>query len=155
MTADDGNLNKAFRSAIDKFTLHITGLLQKRWEAWAPKHEERDMAEVIGALLSRQVTLTSELARNLGIWNDHMAPLVLRSMVEALITVAWILGNPPERAKQFILYGLGQEKLLFEHQKAKLAERGIDPSSDPATQERERWLNSQRYIDLIEVNVGN
>lgn len=155
MTGHKDDLNDAFWSAIDNFVLHIHGLLQKRWGAWARKHQDKEVHEVIGSLLSRQVTLTTELARNLGIWNGHMAPLVLRSMVEALITVAWILGDPPERSRRFILYGLGQEKLLLEHEKARLAEQGINPSEDQDIQKWERWLNAQRYTDLTEVNVGD
>ena len=103
----DGDINEAFWSAVNNFVVHIDDLLQKRWDAWAWKHEDQDVSEVIGSLLSRQVTLTTELARNLGIWNGHMAPLALRPMVEALITVAWILEDPATRSKRFILYGLG------------------------------------------------
>jgi hypothetical protein len=106
-------------------------------------------------MLSRQVTLTAELASNPGMWNGHLAPLVLRPMVEALITFAWILGDPSERLKRFMLYGLGQEKLLLEHIKAKLAEQGTDPSKDQEMQKWESWLNAQKYIDLLEVNVGD
>ena len=83
-----------------------------------------------------------------------MAPLVLRPMVEALITVAWILRDPEQRSKDFMLYGLGQEKLLLEHEKARLSEEGIDPREDQGIQEWERWFNAQRYIDLTEVNLG-
>lgn len=151
----NGDLNEAFWSAIDNFVLDINGLLQKRWDAWARKHEDQDVPEVIGSLLSRQVTLTTELARNLGIWTDHMAPLVLRPMVEALITVAWILRDPVRRSKRFILYGLGQEKLLLEHEKVRLSAEGADPSEDEGIREWERWLSAQRYTHLIEVNVGD
>ena len=154
MTADNDDLNEAFRLAIDNFALHIHGLLQKRWKAWARKHQEQDVYEVIGSLLSRQVTLTTELARNLGIWNDHMAPLVLRPMVEALITLAWILQDPLPRSKRFILYGLGQEKLLLEHEKARLSAEGVDLGEERGIQDWEQWLNAQRYTFLTEVNVG-
>jgi hypothetical protein len=54
-----------------------------------------------------------------------------------------------------ILHGLGQEKLIIEHQKAKLTSEGVDPSKDPIILELEDWLNSQRYSFLTEVNVGS
>ena len=149
------DLNEAFWSAIENFASHIEGLLWNRWNAWGCLHEARDSNEVIGAFLSRQVTLTAELARNPGAWNAHLAPLVLRPMVEALITLGWILGDPQERAKRFILYGLGQEKLLLEHEKAKLTEQGIQSDEDQNILEWDRWLNAQRYTHLTEVNVGD
>ena len=155
MKGHNDELHGAIWLAIEHFTRHIDGVLWKRWDAWARNHEEREVHEVIGAFLSRQVTLTAELARNPGVWNDYVAPLILRPMVEVLITVAWILGDPPERSKRFILYGLGQEKLLLEHLKARLAERGIDPNQDQDFQELERWLIAQRYSHLTEVNVGD
>jgi Family of unknown function (DUF5677) len=155
LTKDEGARNEAFWAAINNFTRHVNGMLWNRWKAWPDSHEDRDSHEVIGALLSRQVTLTVELAGNAGIWNDHLAPLVLRPMVEGLITLSWILGDPTERSRRFILYGLGQEKLLLEHEKVRLAEEGIDPDEDQTIQQWESWLNAQRRTDLTEVNVGN
>lgn len=155
MAGTSDNTEEMFRSAIENFTDRIEGLLWKRWDAWVPGYEDRDYREVIGAFLSRQVTLTAELARNPGAWNDQLAPLILRPMVEALITVGWILVDPQDRAKRYVLYSLGQEKLILEHRKARLIEQGIDPDEDPDIQEWERWLNSQRYTHLTEVNIGD
>ena len=50
-------------------------------------------------------------------------------MVENCITIAWILKEPDERAKQFIAYGLGQENLLLEHAKAGLPIKRSRPST--------------------------
>ena len=83
------------------------------------------------------------------------APLILRSMVEKCITITWILKAPAERAQMYIAYGLGQETLLLEQAKAGLQESGVDPDKDTEIVEWERWLNSQRYTFLTEVNVGN
>ena len=153
-TASNGDQNEELWSALENFVAHIEDLLIKRWDAWALNHEERDLHQVVGALLSRQVTLTTEMARNPGSWTAHIAPLILRPMVESLITLGWIFADVTERPRRFILYGLGQDKLLLEHQKSILVEQGKDPKEDQTIEEREGWLNGQRYIDLIEVNVG-
>lgn len=155
MTADKNDFNEAFWSVLHSFIEHISGQLWARWDSWPGNHGDRYFHEVVGGLLSRQVSLASELARNPNIWNSSTAPLLLRSMVEALITLAWILKDPQPRSEGFILYGLGQEKLLLEHQKALLIEDGLDPSEDQEIREWEEWLNSQRYTELTEVNVGD
>jgi hypothetical protein len=112
------------------------------------------MHEVIGALLARQVSLAIQLAEAPTIWNGHVAPLILRSMTDNYINLAWILGDPLERSRKFILHGLGQEKLHIEHLKASLNAKGLDVGDDSLVKAREEWLNSQRYTFLTEVNVG-
>ena len=144
-----------FWQAINTFIEHITAQVNDRWTAWAHGHEKRHVHEAVGGLLARQATLASEFASNPNIWNPHSAPLFLRSMVENCITIAWILKAPGERAKRYISYGLGQENLLLEQEKADLRETGADPDKDPAIARWEQWLNGQRYTFLTEVNVGN
>ena len=148
-------LNDAFWKALNTFSSHIADLLRLRWDAWALSNAENEVHEVVGALLARQVTLVSQLAQSPSVWNDHVAPLLLRPLIEAAITAAWILLDAPARASSFVKYGLGQEKLLLEHEKAKLKEAGIDPDSDERIQFWEKWLNGERYMDLTEVNVGD
>ena len=43
------------------------------------------------------------------------------------IALAWVLKEPDARARKFVLYGLGQEKLQLEHRKTQLAEREPTP----------------------------
>jgi len=88
------------------------------------------------------------------VWNGHIAPLILRCMIDAHITLAWILKEPIERAKRYILYGLGQEKLYIEHLKSGKAPED-DPIIDKVIEMREDWLNSQRHEFLTEVDVGS
>ncbi|MCY4624221.1 MAG: DUF5677 domain-containing protein [Chloroflexi bacterium] len=134
---------------------HVFDRVRARWEIWSGGSEEQFVYEVIGGLLARQATLASEFAQNPGVWNPHSAPLFFRSMVDNLITLAWILKEPEERTKQFVLYGLGQENLLLEHRKASLQEEGQDPDEDTTVKDWERQLNSERYTFLTEVNVGS
>ena len=71
-------------------------------------------AEVVGALLARQCHLTLKLS-SVSLWDWSFGPLFLRAMTDAYITLAWILGDPLDRSRKFIDYGLGQEKLQAEH----------------------------------------
>jgi len=75
-------------------------------------------------------------------------------MTDAYITLAWILKDPLERSRKFILYGLGQQKLMLEHRRAALTAEGKDPAQDPMVKASEAWLNAQRFNFLTEVNVG-
>ena len=148
------DVNKDFWLAINEFVRHVDGMLTERWRKWATTHEDRDLHEVIGGILSRQVSLTSQLALNIGMWNYEVAPLMLRPMVEGLITLAWILEDPQDKPRKFMLYGLGQDKLLLEHEKEQLRQRGVDPDQDQTIVKWESWLNAERLTELTEVNVG-
>ncbi len=140
---------------IETFVQHLYDRVQVRWDVWQNGSEERFVYEVIGGLLARQATLAAEFARNPGVWNPHSSPLFFRSMVDNIITMAWILQEPDKRAKEFMLHGLGQENLLLEHRKASIREQGLDPDEDETTKEWEQSLNSERYTFLTDVNVGS
>ncbi len=139
-------MEEALSPAISNFAEHTNEMLSKRWDAWAHDHKDRQAHEAVGALLARQVTLATELIGNPGCWNAHVAPLLLRPMVEGLITIAWILEDASDRARRFVLHGLGQDKLLLEHEKSRLVERGIDPATDQTIQDWENWLNGERRL---------
>ncbi len=155
MIATESNTQDLFGQAVIAFVEHIEGQVHRRWTVWTQEYDKRHIHEVVGGLLARQATLAGEFASNPSLWNDHTAPLFLRSMVENCITIAWILKEPEERASQFMAYGLGQDNLLLEHAKEDLREAGVDPDKDPEIETWERWLNSQRYTFLTEVNVGS
>ena len=129
--------------------------LAERWNNWSIDLEQTEVHEVIGGLIARQVTLATQLASAPSMWNGHIAPMILRTMTETHITLAWIFCDPKDRARKFILYGLGQEKLQLEHRKAELQVQGIDPTNDSIVQAKEAWINAQRYTFFTEVNVGS
>ena len=128
----DADATAAFWQAIHTFVEHLAAQVHGRWTVWAREHEKRHVHEVVGGLLARQAALASEFALNPPIWNAHSAPLFLRAIVENCITIAWILKDPDERAKQFIAYGLGQENLLLEHAKAEFARGWGRPGRGPS-----------------------
>jgi hypothetical protein len=129
--------------------------LSSRWERWPLDLSKAEMFETIGALMARMVSLATELAVAPQIWNEHIAPIILRSMADAYINLAWIFNEPVERSRKFILYGLGQAKLEIEHRKAQLQVGGINPEDDPVVKRTEWWINTQHYTFLTEVNLGN
>lgn len=126
-----------------------------RWNVWIRGLPTTEVHEVVGALLTRQATLAIQFAQTPSAWNGHMAPLVLRAMVDVHITLAWIFKDPVDRSHKFIAYGLGQEKLTLEHLKVVVKERGDDPDKDSSIRDLEGWINSQRFTFLTEVNVGS
>ena len=138
-----------------KYATMARAELGERWQKWKLDLTQREVHEVVGALLARQVSLATQVADAPSIWNGHIAPVILRTMTDTHITLAWILRDPVDRARKYIMYGLGQEKLNIEHRKAQLEVQGIDPNTDPLIKASEDWLNSQRYTFLTEVNVGS
>jgi len=76
-------------------------------------------------------------------------------MADVYITLAWILKAPDERARKFILYGLGQEKLQLEHRKTQIADRKPTPEEQLMIDASKAWINSQRFTFLTEVNLGS
>lgn len=146
----------AIFEVMGRYCENVEAGLDERWSKLKVDLFDTSPQEVAGALLARQATLTTQLTRSPGNWNGHTAPLFLRSMVDAHISLAWVLRDPATRAKQFILYGLGQEKLILEHLKQYQSE-ATDPD-DRMTRMieiREDWLNSQRRDFMTEVNVGS
>ena len=126
--------------------------VEQRWKSWTLDPVSPEKNEVVGSLLARQATLASGLAQSPGFWNLDLGSLVLRAMYELHITVAWILKSPDERAKKFIEFGLGQEKLILEHIKS--PPPGYDSPDERTMKGLESWLNSQKFSWLTVVNVG-
>jgi len=129
--------------------------LQERWDKMPVQLYDSETYEAIGGLLARQATLTIYLALSPSIWNGHIAPLILRSMTDAHITLAWILIDPKERAKKYILYGLGQEKLQIEHLRAERDKKEDKDTLDELIKAKEAHLNAQRVDFLTEVEIGS
>ncbi len=140
---------------VGTYTDMVRAELAGRWSKWSLDLTRSELHEAVGGLLARQITLATQMARAPSTWNAHLAPIVLRSMTDVYITLAWILRDPLERSRQFILYGLGQQKLMLEHRKAQLTAEGGDAGRDAMVQATEAWLTAQRFPFLTEVNVGS
>lgn len=128
--------------------------LEERWSKLPKDIYENHQCEVIGALLARQVTLAKRMARNPGFWDVHVGPILLRVMIDNHITLAWILRDPAVRSKRFVLHGLGQAKLYVEHLKVENKD-GRNPDLQQLIEAMERWINSQQYTFLTDVDLGS
>lgn len=146
---------------LQKFISDYESYLKQSFEAlWSEVPIDPIQLEafsVIGALLSRQVTLSMQLARSPATWNGHSAPLFLRAQTDLHITIAWILADLIERSKKYVLYGLGQEKLIIEQYKNELDENPDDPDNaliEELIEVKSAWINGQRNEWMVEVNLG-
>jgi len=127
--------------------------LNERWEKLPIELYDSETYEAIGGLLARQATLSIEFVTAPSIWNAHIAPIIMRCMMDALISIQWIVKDPAARARKFVLYGLGQEKLYIENMKTRMDCEDADIAD--LIERESAWLNSQRRDFLTEVNVGS
>ena len=143
---------------VEGYIRNVVDGFETRWSQVVPEIYAKHIHECIGGLLARQATLSIELAKAPSTWNGHIAPVILRCMTDAYITLAWILDDPPDRSIKYIQYGLGQEKLFIEYLEEELRNNpdGYDSESmREMIRVRKGWLNSQMAEWATEVNVGS
>lgn len=140
---------------LDNYLNNVVAELKLRWNIWEKDLSRKEEFDVIGGILSRQTSLTINFVENPSLWNGEIAPILLRSMADNHINLVWILKQPSNRAKEFILHGLGQLKLMLEHRKTQMEADGLDINEDPLIKHEEEFINSQRYVFLTEVNLGS
>lgn len=110
--------------------------------------------EVVFGLLARQASLAIGLLRSPQSWNGDMAPVMLRTMIDLHLTLAWILQDPAPRSREFVNYGLGRTKLYAEHLKQQIEMGEADPSMSEYVQALEAFISADKYPWLVEVNTG-
>jgi len=111
---------------------------------------------VVAGLLARSLQFASDIAQNPYLWRMPIGAILIRCMVETEIRLQWLIKcGKKEDFKEYIDFGLGQEKLLVEHYKR------ISQSDRPDQQmilddieQREAWINSQLYSFLLPVDIG-
>jgi hypothetical protein len=133
------------------------GVVDAIWAKFPVDIFESEVSEVIGALLAHQCNLAVKVARNPDLWDYHASPLFLRSMTDVYITTAWILKDPLVRAREFIQYGLGQEKLQIERLKAAIEKEKPDDTEllQQGIEARQAWIDCQHYSFLQHVDLGS
>ena len=157
-TATENDFDEKLQDFIVGYREVVINGFDDRWQKIEQEIYNKHISETIGALLSRQATLSIEMASAPTTWNGHVAPLFLRCMVDAYITLAWILSKPEERSKKYIEYGLGQEKLFIEFLEEALHEEPDSFDSESIKEmieARKGWLNAQLADWATEVNVGS
>ena len=143
---------------IDSYESYLISSFNELWSSVKIEYDKLEAYSVIGGLLSRQVTLSMQMASSPAILNGHSAPLFLRAMTDLHITLSWIMLDLVERAKKYILHGLGEEKLLVEHFKKEIEDQPENSLSDEIREVidlKSTWINSQRRDFFVEVNLGN
>ena len=129
--------------------------LENRWNSWKIDANQIELHEVIGAIVARQISLAKSFSNNPQLWNNDLAPLIMRSMAENIINLRWIIKDPLNRAQKFIEWGIGNEKLQIEKRTNEIAEAGGDPMQDKAIELATAWVDFHRYTFLTSVNVGS
>lgn len=146
------------QSLVCDYEAYLVRSFDEIWSRVQIDPNQLEAFSVIGALLSRQVTLSIQLARSPAAWNGHAAPLFLRSQTDLHITLAWILADLVYRARKYVLHGLGEEKLIIEQYKKELEENPAAPEREMMKQliaAKSHWLAGQRHEWMVEVNLGH
>jgi Family of unknown function (DUF5677) len=152
---DRGLERKLFASLVD-YERQLRLQVAKAWEEtslYDPAQPQ--VAEVLFGLLARQANLAISIVRSPGTWTDSTAPILLRTMIDCYLTVAWIAKAPRERARAYVLYGIGQAQLVYLQRKEELETAGSDVQGDSVLRHMERWISSERWPEMIEINTGN
>lgn len=137
-----------------EFSFDARKSLKRRLGQWRIDLMREQVFCVVGGLLSRQVTLVSKLYCTPSNWNNHIAPMFFRSIVDVFINLSWILKSPDDRSRMFIEYGLGQAVLQNEHRKAWLLERGASVEDDLIYEATAAWIWAQKVTHTVDVNIG-
>lgn len=144
----------ALLDLISNFCDGVEAEFQERWSQWPVDLTTPGPTEVTAGLLRRQVSLAIAIAQNPGLWTPAVAPILLRSMVEVHIWLAWILLDPVERSRKFIDDGLGKEKLILKHRADEIIALNANPDEDALVRDSQNWIETQRYSFMIDVNLS-
>ena len=141
---------------ISSFVAHCEECLDVRGSpAVDLKLSASDVASVSSALIGRQCALAIKFAQMPMAWDPHIAPLIMRAMIDCHITLRWILIDPDKRAREFMNYGLGLAKLSISHYEEALKDREEDQRIAMMIQAKKAWINSQALMPFVEVNIGS
>lgn len=145
-----------FNKIIKNYLTNLESELVERWNLLSASVEQRELIEVIAGLLSRQVAITNYYLNSPNTWNGDIGTIILRTICENVINISWILKEDSlKRAKMFIAYGLGQEKLQLEHRKKDIQSREATEEELQMIELMDDSLNQERYSILTDVNIGS
>ncbi len=104
-------------------------------ETWPEELSEKPVPRVLGALVARQTTLALSLVSYHSLWNHHLAPLILRSLLENWLKIEWLIRDPVRHA-----CGIAKADLTG----AKTKVQRIAAKKNPGTKER-----AEEIVDLL------
>jgi len=148
-----------FRQILEigaQFHLEGEAELQALWNRTKIDPYAPTQVNVIAGLLSRNLQFTSDIVQNPYLWRMPTGAILIRCMVETQIRLQWLIKCGEDKDyKEYVEFGLGQEKLLLEHYKR------ISQDDRPDRQmilddieRREEWINAQLYTFLLPVDIG-
>ena len=139
---------------IEGYCTNVDRELAARLEGWPLDFAQLHVHEVVGGMLARQATLAKDIAWSPALWTGNSAPILLRAMADVYINIAWLILDPNERCRKFILFGLGQAKLELEHRRAQIGTREPTQEEQAMLEFGERWIDRQRIGWLLDVDLG-
>lgn len=149
------DLNVAITNILKNYSSNIEQDLKERWNWWKKDINSYEIYEVIGGIMARQLAIGKNFTTCSSLWNGHIAPIIMRSLVDNYINFAWIFEDPLERSRKFIYFGLGQEKLQLAHRKNEFENGEQNEEQEMIIKAIEAWINSQKYEFLTEVSLKN
>lgn len=152
---DEATFMDGISIVINNYMSDIQSELKTRWNNWSIEYENKELYEVAGGLLSRHIHLTTYFVQSSSNWNADFGGIFMRVLVEAHLTLAWILKDDSlKRAKLFMEYGLGQEKLLREKYKSALQKGNQYESVKDIFEKEEQFWDQERYSFHTDINLG-
>ena len=148
-------VNRAFEYG-QQFESMAETEIQKLWNDTRVDLADPIRHDVIIGLLARNLQLACDIVQNPGLWIIPISAILVRCMIETQIRLAWLIkcGSDTD-FKDYVEFGLGQEKLYVEHLKRLSREDRIDKEQIiEDIEEREKWINAQRFTFLLPVDVG-
>lgn len=140
--------------AIQEYLDDLDSYLRTTWNSLSIEIRQKELYEVVGGILSRQVLLCKQLAHSSRMWNPEGGSIILRAMVDNQINLAYIChADSYSRAMAFIDYGLGQQKLYTAKLKEHIKKREATDLLK-AIEDFESTWNSEKYQNLTDVNMG-
>lgn len=130
--------------------------LQNLWNDARVDLADPTRHNVIIGLLARNLGLACDIVQNPGLWIMPISAILVRCMIETQIRLTWLIRCGTDMDfKDYVEYGLGQEKLYVEHLKRLSLEDRLDKQEITEDIEgREKWINAQRFTFLLPVDVG-
>ncbi len=132
----------ALTAAIHRFTADIDLELA---EMTAASRDLRSACanDVLTALCIRQAILTKQLATTPSLWNDHIGPLLLRTITELHITVAWLRRDPTSRAHRFVAGSVHAVQAELRERYREVRSRAPTSDERAMLDGQERWIAHQ------------
>ena len=81
--------NDTLETVIEEYRNNISVELKERWNSWNIEINSKEIYEVIGGLLCRQVILMRHFAIARAAWNSDLAPIFHRTQIDNFISLSW------------------------------------------------------------------